>query len=82
MVQEMALRIEPLTAIWAARYNQTSSGLRDRWRVLYEMVELVRLDFPAERLGGIWTRAYPLLSGDETVAEPHSRRLTFGFVSG
>jgi hypothetical protein len=45
MVQKLANRIYSLLAGWASRHNYALAALRDRWRVLYEMAEVMLVDF-------------------------------------
>jgi hypothetical protein len=41
----LAHRIDPLFAGWTPRHNDALAALRDRWRILYEMTEIMSLDF-------------------------------------
>src|ERR1700720_4783122 len=45
MVQKLAHRIYSLLAGWASRHNYALAALRERCRVLYEMAEVILLDF-------------------------------------
>jgi hypothetical protein len=45
MIQELAHRIDPLLARRTSWHNDAFTALRDRWRVLYKMAEVVPLDF-------------------------------------
>jgi hypothetical protein len=45
MIQKLAHRIDPLLASGTPWHNDALAALRDRWRVLYEMAEVVALDF-------------------------------------
>jgi hypothetical protein len=45
MIQKLAHRIDPLFAGWTPWHNDALAALRDRWRVLDEMTEVVAMDF-------------------------------------
>jgi hypothetical protein len=45
MIQKLAHRIDPFPARRTSWHNYALAALRDRWRVLYEMAEVVPLDF-------------------------------------
>jgi uncharacterized membrane protein (DUF373 family) len=49
MIQKLAHRIDPLLAGRTPRYNDALAALGDRWRFVYEMVEIVSVAYNALR---------------------------------
>jgi hypothetical protein len=45
MIQELRHRVDSLLASGTTRYDDAVAALRDRWRVLYEMAEVMFVDF-------------------------------------